>query len=127
MLLVSLLGFANILKTATTSTSKVAKTASKGTAQRGRPKKDAAGTAEGEWEVEKILDSGIDTGSSEHKYFVKWKGYASKDNTWEPRSNLAHCMELVRKFDAQRKSRASNGAEEPGQPKRRGRPPKAKA
>lgn len=33
-------------------------------------------------------------------YWVKWKGYPTKDNTWEPKSNLAHAADLLREYEA---------------------------
>lgn len=37
---------------------------------------------EGEYEVELILDSRIDEVTKKPEFFVKWKGWDSKDNTW---------------------------------------------
>jgi hypothetical protein len=51
------------------------------------------------WEVQEILDSAIDADTLEHMYLVKWKGYPTADNTWEPKKNLAGAMGLVREFD----------------------------
>jgi len=46
--------------------------------------------------VEKICDrktfDGVD------KYWVKWKGWGTAHNTWEPIENLDGCSELLRKF-----------------------------
>ncbi|KAJ3528021.1 hypothetical protein NM208_g10414 [Fusarium decemcellulare] len=47
-----------------------------------------------EWEVEKIVGSQIDAVTSEHFYLVKWKGFASKENTWEPKKNLGNCRHM---------------------------------
>jgi hypothetical protein len=46
----------------------------------------------------------------EHYYCVKWKGYPDSDNTWEPKKNLKHALELVRQFDAKKKSQTKNAA-----------------
>ena len=64
--------------------------------------KAAAGAGGREWEVEKIVDSRIDADTCEHFYQVKWKGYSSKDNTWEPKLNLANCPGLIRAFEAKK-------------------------
>lgn len=52
-----------------------------------------------EWEVEKILDSGVDRPTGVHLYLVKWKGFSNKENTWEPRMNLSKCHKLLRDFE----------------------------
>jgi hypothetical protein len=38
------------------------------------------------YEVEKILDSKLEDG--QRKYLVKWTGYDSTENTWEPKSSF---------------------------------------
>ncbi|KAL7796854.1 hypothetical protein V8C37DRAFT_371696 [Trichoderma ceciliae] len=52
-----------------------------------------------EWEVEEIVDSRIDQETLQHWFRVKWKGYTNKDNTWEPKKNLANCKTLVEKYE----------------------------
>ena len=51
---------------------------------------------EEEWQVEQILEERIRDGRRE--YLVKWEGYASEDNTWEPLENLDHCKTLLNQF-----------------------------
>jgi hypothetical protein len=52
---------------------------------------------EPEYEVEKILDAQPrDRGRKMH-FLVKWKGYPTSDNSWEPRENL-HADELIAEF-----------------------------
>ncbi|KAL2270991.1 hypothetical protein VTJ83DRAFT_362 [Remersonia thermophila] len=60
-------------------------------------------TPEGEYEVEAIVDSAIDADTMKHMYLVKWKNYPESDNTWEPKENLTGALELVRKFDIEKK------------------------
>ena len=51
---------------------------------------------EQEWEVEEILDS-----KKFHrtiKYLIKWKGYSTADNSWEPINNLSSCKNMVDNF-----------------------------
>jgi hypothetical protein len=36
-----------------------------------------------------------------HQYLVKWKGYPTADNTWEPKSNLEHAAELLKEYKDQ--------------------------
>jgi len=38
------------------------------------------------FEVEKLVDMKME--GRKKLYLVKWKGYAAKHNTWEPKSNL---------------------------------------
>ncbi|KAK3987054.1 hypothetical protein QBC44DRAFT_129790 [Cladorrhinum sp. PSN332] len=72
----------------------------------GRPKKNAAANGEvpaGEYEVEAIRDSRIDAETMGHWYQVKWKGYPESDNSWEPKTNLKHALDLVKAFDKKKK------------------------
>lgn len=32
-------------------------------------------------------------------YKVRWKGYDSADDTWEPKENLDSCQDLIEEFD----------------------------
>lgn len=96
---------------------------------RGRGRKPAAavngddddGVSEETYEVEAVVDSGVDEVTLEHIYLVKWVGYSSSQNTWEPRANLMlNCKELLTVFDE-----AAAKEEAPKKvPGKRGRPPK---
>lgn len=68
-------------------------------AKRGpKPGKAKEAKKEEEYEVEKIIEH---AGSGKSvKYLVKWKGYKDKENTWEPKSNLAHATDLLEEYEA---------------------------
>jgi hypothetical protein len=50
---------------------------------------------ESNWEVELILDSRIKGRWKKREFLVKWKGYDSSHNSWEPLSNLSNCQEAI--------------------------------
>ncbi|XP_065214706.1 chromobox protein homolog 1-like [Planococcus citri] len=64
--------------------------------------------------VEKIVKKRIRKG--QEQYLVKWLGYPSSKNTWEPRSHLAECKYLIaqlesrKKTPSKRRSKASKGS-----------------
>jgi len=49
-----------------------------------------------EWQVKKIVDHRMKKGKKE--YYVKWKGWDSGDNSWEPTANL-NCDDLVKDYE----------------------------
>jgi hypothetical protein len=51
------------------------------------------------WEVEEVVGSLIEADTYIHYYEVKWRGYSSKDNTWEPKKNLQNCQEAIKRFE----------------------------
>lgn len=65
-----------------------------------KPKVEKEEPAAEEYEVEEILDSGMDAKTKQVMFLVKWKGYAEDDNTWEPKTNLAHAKELLNDYEA---------------------------
>jgi hypothetical protein len=69
---------------------------------------------EDEYIVEKILAR---RGEGENReYLIKWKGYSSAVNGWEPQAHLMrHCMDEVAAFDAQRDA-AARPRKESGRP-----------
>ena len=51
---------------------------------------------EEEWEVEEVL--GHRDRRRRREYLVKWVGYPSLNNTWEPLSNLGNAMDVVERY-----------------------------
>ncbi|MBN3322789.1 MPP8 phase, partial [Atractosteus spatula] len=64
-----------------------------------RPEPGDGGQEEEEgdvFEVEQIID--MRTSKGEVLYRVRWKGYSSGDDTWEPESHLEDCDEVLQTF-----------------------------
>uniref|UniRef100_A0A2M4CSP4 Heterochromatin protein 1 n=1 Tax=Anopheles darlingi TaxID=43151 RepID=A0A2M4CSP4_ANODA len=68
-------------------------------------------SGEEEYVVEKIVDRREKKGKVE--YLLKWMGYSSDANTWEPRENL-DCPELIKAFE---QSREAGGKKDSGKEK----------
>jgi len=105
---------ANVASTTSTVTAGATKgrqkkgTARKVTKPKNRPNPELENKhqcTEDSWEIQSILDSVIEAGTLEHYYLVKWKGYSSKSNTWEPKSNLGNCRAAIEAFERANKSR----------------------
>ena len=63
---------------------------------------------EEEYEVEKIIDM-KQMGRQRKTYdLVKWKGYPTSDNSWEPQENI-HVDELIREFQSRRSTNKNKG------------------
>eukprot|EP00112_Aurelia_sp_Birch-Aquarium-sp1_P000913 Seg109.3 transcript_id=Seg109.3/GoldUCD/mRNA.D3Y31 product="M-phase phosphoprotein 8" protein_id=Seg109.3/GoldUCD/D3Y31 len=57
---------------------------------------DSIESLEDVFEVEKIVDAKLMEGVQ--YYMVRWRGYGSDDDTWEPNENLLTCQEMVEHF-----------------------------
>jgi hypothetical protein len=57
---------------------------------------EIAEETENEYEVEEILEARRISGRPH--YLVRWKGYDTSENTWEPIENLRGCPQLVQQF-----------------------------
>ena len=44
------------------------------------------------------------------QYNVKWAGYETKDNTWEPIEHLAGCEDMIVEFKEREKTRIAHRA-----------------
>lgn len=57
-----------------------------------RKKSSEAGKVEKEYLIEKMLAERMQNGKVFHQkymeYLIKWRGYSSDDNTWEPKHHL---------------------------------------
>ncbi|KAI8595734.1 hypothetical protein EDD21DRAFT_390346 [Dissophora ornata] len=52
-----------------------------------------------EYEVEKILDHRRPRGRrGAYQFRLKWKGYLESESTWEDKSALDHCQELLLEY-----------------------------
>ncbi|KAL2527639.1 DNA (cytosine-5)-methyltransferase CMT2 [Abeliophyllum distichum] len=62
----------------------------------------ADGKRNHEYEVDKLVDicygDPTETGKRGLKFQVRWIGYSSKDDTWEPIENLGKCQERIQDF-----------------------------
>ena len=64
--------------------------------QRNPPPLEIKIDGEMEYEVEEIIDSRLIQGKLQ--YLIKWKGYTTKNNTWEPETNLKHTQALIHHY-----------------------------
>jgi hypothetical protein len=57
------------------------------------------------WEVAEVLD--CRTRGRKKEYFVSWKGFGPKENSWEPKGNMANCAEAMKEFNTKYPDAAS--------------------
>ncbi|XP_036358095.1 uncharacterized protein LOC115210952 isoform X2 [Octopus sinensis] len=62
------------------------------------------------FEVDKIV--GMTKINGKERYKVRWVGYPSSNDTWEPRENLLPCIEMVEDFERDRQRLKKRRAEE---------------
>merc|ERR1711963_629404 len=53
---------------------------------------------EEEYDVEEILDYKWCLATTQGLYLVKWAGWSSESNTWEPLAHLQDCCEKLKEF-----------------------------
>ncbi|QRW20683.1 Retrotransposable element Tf2 protein [Rhizoctonia solani] len=63
---------------------------------------------EEEYKVEGITD--MENRNGKWFFRVKWKGYGSEENTWEPRENLKNAEKILKKFEKEMKEKALGAA-----------------
>ncbi|KIY52966.1 hypothetical protein FISHEDRAFT_69425 [Fistulina hepatica ATCC 64428] len=97
-----------------------------------------------EYEIEAIVDVKTDVfGKGTKGYFVKWKGYSAKDNSWVSEEDAQNAKELIDEFLAKRKRKSLGASSSASQrtisarkatddrgsavPKKRGRKPAKKS
>lgn len=61
------------------------------------------------YEVERIVDRRRNR-KGRVEYLVRWRGYGSEGDTWEPESHLSTCMAYVHEFNRQHAERHRDGA-----------------
>ncbi|XP_048860963.1 chromodomain Y-like protein 2 isoform X1 [Brienomyrus brachyistius] len=63
------------------------------------------GMASGDlYEVERIVDKRRNK-KGKWEYLIRWKGYGSSEDTWEPENHLLHCEEFIDQFNSLRLQR----------------------
>uniref|UniRef100_A0A3P8SGD8 Chromodomain Y like 2 n=1 Tax=Amphiprion percula TaxID=161767 RepID=A0A3P8SGD8_AMPPE len=67
--------------------------------------------------VERIVDKRRNK-KGKWEYLIRWKGYGSKEDTWEPEHHLLHCEEFIDQFNSLR----LHSHKRPKVPKSRGEP-----
>jgi hypothetical protein len=60
------------------------------------PEPDAEGMEA--FEVDKVVDFGLDSSSGAPLFRIRWRGYSRAHDTWEPLSNLGHAHTAISDF-----------------------------
>ncbi|XP_036376614.1 chromodomain Y-like protein isoform X1 [Megalops cyprinoides] len=60
------------------------------------------------YEVEKIVDKRKNK-KGKTEYLVRWRGYGYEDDTWEPETHLANCVEYIHEFNRLNSERQRDG------------------
>lgn len=63
-----------------------------------RPARKPQSKGDSEYEVEKVLDSRLNKKKGTIEYLVKWEGFRSSENTWEPADNLKQCRQKLQEY-----------------------------
>lgn len=81
--------------------------------QNARPYRTETPNDEQEYEVEKVLGKALVDGK-EH-YLIKWKGYPTSENTWEPTKHLRNAQQMIK--DYHRENPRTEGRQDRGNQK----------
>ena len=74
-----------------------------GKSQRGPPIPEVI-KGEFEFVVQKILKHRLEEGSKTSiEFLVRWKGYSSEHDTWEPHDNMENCLTVLNKYKKEHK------------------------
>ncbi len=76
------------------------------------------------YNVEAILDDGVDDDTKEHRYLVKCEGYSEEENSWEPKANLLGCADMLQEYEKEKKKKLAKEPKAPKAPKA-SKPPNA--
>ena len=59
-------------------------------------------------QVERIVDKRKNK-KGKTEYLVRWKGYDSEDDTWEPEQHLVNCEEYIHDFNRRHSEKQKEG------------------
>ncbi|KAJ8398529.1 hypothetical protein AAFF_G00420570 [Aldrovandia affinis] len=71
------------------------------------------------YEVDRIVDKRKNK-KGKWEYLIRWKGYGSNEDTWEPEQHLQHCEEFIHQFNAlhvHKNRRSKQGKQHSGGPR----------